>query len=224
MAYTTKKTVQELDKSAVKTFAPGIYNVTLVSVEMGETPKTGEDMLKFTFSNGYEAVELEPDSEDKEEKLAQRVMYMLDKFGADVTLLNAENIEKAGVDSFKSYGDYVATIPFDKELEQQIKLVGNVWAGKASVKLPKYTGGTIGTDLKFSAKELEANDEFNSFKPDTPSSPLDLQNNAALPNLDDMLSESLGDEHHVGEEVVDTSKPSKNGKAKDSDKLDDMPF
>lgn len=171
---------------SIPSLPPGIYHdVELEKVEFTKSTKkdgeNGKNILTFLFKTpqGYyqrtewEVLSEDKDAEKKAANLVKRVEHIMRQFvGVDV-------IESNPSTTFEQYGNWVVNIlsPVIKGVKDlEIKIIGNVWNGKATSDFPNYVGFIARKmrktykPLSFSAQEIAANKEYIDFissRPDT---------------------------------------------------------
>lgn len=169
---------------SIASLEPGIYeNVTLKEVKAERTTKgdgtEGKNILTFLFSTPkgehqhteYEVDPTDAKADSKMKNLSKRVGHIMTKFVAE------EVVKGITASSFQEYATKVAQIlnpiaPSVKDLE--IKIVGNVYNGKATSNFPGYVpfisrkSGASYKRLQFSANENSQNKEYTNFSSASP--------------------------------------------------------
>lgn len=176
----------------VSPMSVGIHNdVEITKIEAVEiVNKVGKkfNLLDFTFENAKGETHLHrlfnPDTETDPNKKAKKqvgvsnfVAYIATKVNGKPCIFSGE-----GVESWEDFTTAAIELIGDGYLGKkfQVKLLGNVYKGKASIVIPNYTGWIEPQEsekrLKFSPSEKKGNLEYKAFyetvqtsKPSAPS-------------------------------------------------------
>lgn len=161
----SKDTIVE-QSNIIQTLEPGIYSgMQLKEVTFGNAEKKdgsqGKQIINFTFTDGnltHVHTEWETDDSKKAENLSKRVVSIMTKFGIE------KSVFEKNFATFKEFGEFVAGLKPD-DSKATFKIVGSVYNGRASAGFPNYTGFIVpdGTPLKFSAKEIQSNNDYKDF-------------------------------------------------------------
>lgn len=133
----------------------GQDNVFSVEFELQGSDIKDQNVEGFIHSR----LEFEPEGDEKLQKAVDRIAYFAKKFAAeeDVMAIKGQNWR-----DYCSKMIQLLNAHNVKGAEATIKVIGNVYNGKARVQSPKYPGwiSTDGKPLVFSKKEMEANAEY----------------------------------------------------------------
>lgn len=157
-----------IGKASVKEFGlkeiAGQDNVFYIDFEVLGNDWLGQNVSGFVHSR----IEFPPADDEKLQKAVDRIGYFAQKFAPKEEVMAVKGA------NWRDYCSKMIQLLRSHSVEgadANIKVIGNVYNGKARVQSPKYPGwiSTDGSPLVFSNKEIEANKEFLAAQKAAPS-------------------------------------------------------
>lgn len=183
--------------SVLRLQTPGIYKASLQSVEVKNIERkdgtiAAEKALVFSFNTtdgSFQHIEYQPNdkSTDKSiENLKKRVKHIMLRFmSEEQTHMTANNWDEytAAIISKMNAAGYT-------EKDVWIKVIGNVYQGKANLQFPKYLGFISESDnMQLSKAEVAGNAEWARTLEEIKAAQQESTNLAEEPSLNDTQSD-----------------------------------
>lgn len=176
MAYKQTKSSEIADVQYLSHGEHSNVRVTDISAGLKKRKNSEEeddvcDVLFRSIQGQYQLRVFNPDNDEDEDRREKNQEYIPKLFAYILKKLKNKEIEVPAVNSFKELCDWFIKEAGDpkeySKVSLELKLVGNVYNGKATVGVTRYFGwlerSDSGKKVKFSANEISANATYDKF-------------------------------------------------------------